>query len=95
MNEAAVKKTLDDLCASLSAIVPGKTESPPDGMYISTTSVEAPSLEETMNHLRLQTKYLMFDLEATRRENRYLRQMLENRNHPPRANGSSGDTDDF
>jgi hypothetical protein len=24
-------------------------------------------------------KYLLFDLEATRRENRYLRQMLENR----------------
>lgn len=34
-------------------------------------------LQESLDHLRLSIKYLVFDLEATRRENRYLRRMLE------------------
>ena len=39
----------------------------------------AKSVAEALDYLRLQIKYLVFDLEATRRENRYLRKMLENR----------------
>ncbi len=35
------------------------------------------SLQESLDYLRLSTKYLIFDLEATRRENRYLRRLLE------------------
>ena len=35
------------------------------------------SLQESLDYLRLSIKYLMFDLEATRRENSYLRKMLE------------------
>jgi len=35
------------------------------------------SLQESLDWLRLSVKYLVFDLEATRRENAYLRQMLE------------------
>ena len=34
-------------------------------------------LQESMDYLRLSIKYLVFDLEATRRENGYLRRMLE------------------
>lgn len=34
-------------------------------------------LQESLDYLRLSIKYLMFDLEATRRENNYLRKMLE------------------
>ena len=34
-------------------------------------------LQESMDYLRLSIKYLVFDLEATRRENKYLREMLE------------------
>lgn len=34
-------------------------------------------LQESLDYLRLAIKYLVFDLEATRRENRYLRKMLE------------------
>ncbi len=37
------------------------------------------SLHESIDFLRLSIKYLMFDLEATRRENKYLRKMLEER----------------
>ena len=35
------------------------------------------SLQDSLDWLRLSVKYLVFDLEATRRENNYLRQMLE------------------
>ena len=34
-------------------------------------------LQESIDFLRLSVKYLMFDLEATRRENGYLRRLLE------------------
>lgn len=40
------------------------------------------SLEELMDTLHLQVNYLLFDLEATRRENRYLRHIIENRPKP-------------
>jgi hypothetical protein len=35
------------------------------------------TLHESIDFLRLSIKYLVFDLEATRRENGYLRKMLE------------------
>lgn len=34
-------------------------------------------LQETLDYLRLNIKYLCFDVEATKRENRYLRKMLD------------------
>ena len=34
-------------------------------------------LQESMDYLRVAIKYLVFDLEATRRENKYLRDLLE------------------
>lgn len=34
-------------------------------------------LQEALDYLRLSIKYLLFDLEATRRENQYLRKLLE------------------
>ena len=38
------------------------------------------SLQESLDYLRMCIKYQLFDLEATRRENRYLRNLLEERN---------------
>ena len=35
------------------------------------------SIQESLDHLRLCIKYQVFDLEATRRENKYLRKLLE------------------
>lgn len=35
------------------------------------------TLQESIDFLRLWIKYLLFDIEATRRENMYLRKMLE------------------
>jgi hypothetical protein len=37
------------------------------------------SLQESIDFLRLSIKYLLFDLEATKRENAQLRKMLEER----------------
>jgi len=38
------------------------------------------SLQESLDYLRVCIKYQLFDLEATRRENKYLRDMLEGGN---------------
>lgn len=35
------------------------------------------SLQDSIDYLRLSVKYVLFDLEATRRENAYLRKILE------------------
>ena len=46
-------------------------------------------LQSSLDYLRVSVKYLLFDLEATRRENRYLRQMIENRHRRGRENEDS------
>jgi DNA repair protein RadC len=38
------------------------------------------SLQEALDYLRVCIKYQAFDLEATRRENEYLKKILEDRN---------------
>lgn len=81
MNEAAIRTKLDQLHETVKGwplhgiAAAGSAES---GAYLSTTQEDA-SVEERLDQLRLQVKYLVFDLEATRRENRYLRQMLDSR----------------
>ncbi len=37
------------------------------------------NLQESLDYLRVSIKYLLFDLEATRRENAYLKKLLEDR----------------
>jgi chromosome segregation ATPase len=46
-------------------------------------------LQESLDYLRLTIKYLVFDLEATRRENTYLRKLIEqaNREDSPQDEG--------
>jgi chromosome segregation ATPase len=48
-------------------------------------------LQESLDYLRLSIKYLVFDLEATRRENTYLRQMLEESTGKDSPDGSDSD----
>ena len=38
------------------------------------------NLQGSLDYLRICIKYLLFDLEATRRENKYLRKLLEDKN---------------
>ncbi len=49
-------------------------------------------LQESLDYLRLSIKYLVFDLEATRRENAYLRKMIEQEQRPE---AGSDEHDDF
>jgi len=89
INEAAIRKDLNDLIEAITAApLAGKAASPVPGVYQSVPQVEA-DLADSLNQLRLQVKYLLFDLEATRRENRYLRQMIENRHRRGRENEDS------
>ena len=44
------------------------------------------NLQESLDYLRLSIKYLVFDLEATRRENTYLRKMLDQNSHEGEQN---------
>ncbi|MBX2850827.1 MAG: hypothetical protein KTR15_03665 [Phycisphaeraceae bacterium] len=53
-------------------------------------------LQESLDYLRLSIKYLVFDLEATRRENQYLRDMInkQDANGGPSQEDSEDDQDD-
>lgn len=92
MNEAAITKKLAELTeAIVVAPIRGAAGSrSADGLYVPQTVTKETSPDEIIEQLSLQVKYLLFDLEATRRENRYLRQMLETR--PPL--GPEESTDD-
>ena len=37
------------------------------------------NLQESLDYLRVSIKYILFDLEATRRENAYLKKLLEDK----------------
>ncbi len=53
-------------------------------------------LQESLDYLRLSVKYLVFDLEATRRENAYLRRLVEQANQDRnQARESEEEPDDF
>ena len=79
MDEAAIRKdliALHNALASSPALGGGKGL---QGIYESNDSPdpEPLSISDCLSQIRLKMKYLVFDLEATRRENHYLRQMLD------------------
>lgn len=83
MNEAVLKEKiaeLNDLLFSTTAAKSARLTA--DGNYVPAPRVNQ-CVDESLENLRLSLRYLMFDLEATRRENKYLRQMLETRHRPP------------
>ncbi len=51
-------------------------------------------LQESLDYLRLTIKYLVFDLEATRRENAYLRKLVEQANRDD-MHQDEGDGDEY
>ena len=52
------------------------------------------NLQESLDYLRLSIKYLVFDLEATRRENAYLRRVIEEADEEAEADADGDDTDE-
>lgn len=80
VDETAIRRRLIDLSRA-ATVNEGGSDKPSLGIYAPSEQSEARP-EELLDALRLQVSYLVFDLEATRRENRYLRQMLESRPDP-------------
>lgn len=81
MKEAAAKKKVLELNDYITVSHIGKVAKAvgQEGVYLPEKGSEKSSLEESLDLLGLHVKYLMFDLEATRRENKYLRALLESR----------------
>jgi len=48
-------------------------------------------LQESLDYLRLSVKYLVFDLEATRRENQYLRKLIDKQAGSDQPEGPSAE----
>ncbi|MCD4824265.1 MAG: hypothetical protein K8S55_06630 [Phycisphaerae bacterium] len=86
MNEAIIREKLLEISETLDSYEGLDTGS--DGFYVPEKSSQ---VEAVIDHLRMQIKYLTFDLEASRRENLYLRRMLEIR--PPQPRGKQEDNE--
>jgi chromosome segregation ATPase len=82
MDEQAFQKKLAELVAEIGSL-PASERSKLELLAKETSQRHkelketVSSLHESIDFLRLSIKYLLFDLEATRRENAYLRKMLE------------------
>lgn len=91
MNESDFQDKLGELLGQIESLPEGQREAV-QGLADQTRERHdrlrktVKELQESLDYLRLSVKYLVFDLEATRRENQYLRRMLESGNgQPPQA----------
>lgn len=79
MDEAALREKVGQLLSEvhrLPAQVPAVSEPHAAQQPVTAMKREMAAIEENLDHIRLAIKYLVFDLEATKRENRLLREML-------------------
>ena len=83
MNEVKLEDRLNELVKELTGVAePRDIKSAMPGKEVQDSepsAKERDSLQESLDYLRICVKYQLFDLEATRRENKYLRQLLEER----------------
>lgn len=84
MDESSLEHKLNELVKEVGGVVDPKykkltilAQKAQDSQKKLQQSVD--SLQESLNYLRICIKYQLFDLEATRRENMYLRKLLEER----------------
>ena len=73
MDETLFEKKLNELVSEIGSI-PKHTKDSHKKLKKSISS-----LQESLDYLRVSIKYMLFDLEATRRENNYLRKLLEDK----------------
>ena len=96
MTEAIIKERLaelNDLLATSPFLTSSQGQSD-GGVYLPGTQATSQALGEAIDTARLRIHYLVFDLEATKRENQYLRQMLEVRK-PKRKDDKNDGLDSF
>ena len=86
MDETTFQKRLVELLSEI-ATLPASERSKLELLVADTKKkheqlqATATGVQENLDYLRMAIKYLLFDLEATRRENAYLRKMLQ-KNRP-------------
>ena len=80
MDEAALQQKVGQLLSEVQRVPPERSAQHPGGRQRapagSAMKREMATLEDSLDHVRLAVKYLVFDLEATKRENRLLRDLL-------------------
>jgi len=80
MDEKQLRQSLAEVSEILTPVPETKGHNASQGSYASHVPPPASrKVADQFDYIRLQARYMMFDLEATRRENRYLRRMLERR----------------
>lgn len=82
IDETIFEKKLNELVKEIGNVPPSqrlKLEelAKQTNMYHKKLKASVDSLQESLDYLRVSIKYILFDLEATRRENGYLKKMLE------------------
>ncbi|MCK4850096.1 MAG: transcriptional regulator [Phycisphaerae bacterium] len=82
MDETTFQKRLAELLSEIASL-PASQRSKLELLVSDTKKrheqlqASASNVQESLDYLRVAIKYLLFDLEATRRENSYLRKMLQ------------------
>ncbi len=82
MDETTFQKRLTELLSEIASL-PASQRSKLELLVADTKKrheqlrASASNVQESLDYLRVAIKYLLFDLEATRRENSYLRKMLQ------------------
>jgi len=96
MTEAIIRERLAELndLLSTSPFLADSKETGDNGTYLSNTRTTNQALGQVIDTVRMRIRYLVFDLEATKRENQYLRQMLEIR-RPKRKDDKNDGPDSF
>jgi len=96
MNEQDFQNKLGELMKQIEALPPGE-RAPLEKLAAETRERHEKmkktvgELQESLDYLRLSVKYLVFDLEATRRENDYLRKLIETRANQDDGDGHNAD----
>jgi len=91
MSEVTIKERLAELDDLLSASPFLKSKANQDNNPLHQPArTSQQTLEQAIDGIKLKVHYLVFDLEATKRENQYLRQMLEIRRPRKRDDKKDG-----
>ena len=85
MNEASFEKKLKELVNEIGTVpLPQQKKliswTKKAGIYQKHLKKSSNALQESLDYLRVSIKYMLFDLEATRRENSYLKKLLGDKN---------------
>ncbi len=82
MDENYFENKLDELVKEIGTMPPRQKEklenlAKQTNLYHKKLKKSVDNLQESLDYLRVSIKYLLFDLEATKRENSYLKKLLE------------------